>query len=114
MNIFQHVGWALPIRSTFRYSLKQKIVLYEYFMKGEENGKKMSADQVAKLSRNKLGTFKYLKERQIKSLFSRWSKLFREGKLKPPTEQENKTEDEEPEREEITLKLKKKQFVLPI
>ena len=62
MNIFQHVGWALPIRSTFRYSLKQKIVLYEYFMKGEENGKKMSADQVAKLSRNKLGTFEYLKE----------------------------------------------------
>ena len=100
MNIFQHVGWALPIRSTFRYSLKQKIVLYEYFMKGEENGKKMSADLVAKLLRNKLRTFEYLKERQIKSLFSRWSKLFREGKLKPPTEQENKTEDEEPETEE--------------
>ena len=63
MNIFQHVGWALPIRSTFRYSLKQKIVLYEYFMKGEENGKKMSDDQVAKLSRNKLGTFEYLRGR---------------------------------------------------
>ena len=82
-------------------------------MKGEENGKKMSADQVAKLSRNKLGTFEYLRGRS--SHFSLVGQNCScEGKLKPPTEQENKTEDEEPETEEITLKLKKKQFILPI
>ena len=86
MKCFHQVGWALPVRSTFRYSLKQKKVLCEYFIKGEANGKKMTGSQVAKLTRSSFTTSEYLTENQIKSLFSRWSKLKREGKLKPPTD----------------------------
>ena len=29
MSMFSNVGWALPVRSTFRYSSKQKKVLYD-------------------------------------------------------------------------------------
>ena len=82
MQVFQHMGWALPVRSTFRYSYKQKKILYEYFMQGEVNGKKMSADQVEKLSRKQLTISEYITSKHIKSLFSRWSRLLREGKLK--------------------------------
>ena len=55
-------------------------------VKGKENGKKMTGSQVAKLTRSSLTTSEYLTEKQIKSLLSRWSKLKREGKLKPPTD----------------------------
>ena len=33
MSMFKNVGWALPVRSPFRFSLKQTKVLYEYFCK---------------------------------------------------------------------------------
>ena len=58
--------WALPVRSTFRYSLKQKKVLYEYFIKGGENGTKMTGSQVAKLARSSFTISEYLTEKQIK------------------------------------------------
>ena len=35
-------GWALPLRKQFRYTKKQKKLLFEIFMAGEESGKKMS------------------------------------------------------------------------
>ena len=49
MSSFQGVGWALPVRSTFRFSYGQSSLLYTYFMEGEQAGKKMSPDQVEKL-----------------------------------------------------------------
>ena len=101
MSMFSNVGWALPVRSTFRYSLKQKKVLYDYFMQGEENGKKMSADQVAQLSRNKFITSEYLTAKQIKSLFSRWTKMRRVGQLKPPAENDGSIEEEIENDEEV-------------
>ena len=48
----------------------------------------MSADQVEKLSRKQLTISEYITSKQIKSLFSRWSRLLREGKLKEPSEKE--------------------------
>ena len=61
-------------------------------MKGEENGK-MSADQVAKLSRNKFSTSEipYIhreKEADKITLICHWSKLLREGKLRSENEEE--------------------------
>ena len=37
-------GWALPTRSTFRYSMRQKDTLYKLFMEGEVSGKKFSPE----------------------------------------------------------------------
>ena len=34
MSMLSGIGWALPVRSNFRYSYAQKKVLYEYFMAG--------------------------------------------------------------------------------
>ena len=49
MSFFKEVGWAIPVRSNFQFSLKQLFLLYNYFMEGEKNGKKMSPDQVEKI-----------------------------------------------------------------
>ena len=38
-SMFFHQGSALPERSTFRYSYKQKIILYDFFMDGHNSGK---------------------------------------------------------------------------
>ena len=64
-------------------------------MQGEENGKKMSAGQVAKLSRSKLTTSEYMTLKQIKSLFSRCTKLRHLGQLKPPVDTDGPGEEEE-------------------
>ena len=45
-NFFQQQGWALPMRKKYKFSIKQKKLLYEYFMQGETSGKKLSPDQV--------------------------------------------------------------------
>ena len=36
---FNSKGWALPIRSKFRFSIKQKRLLFKYFIEGEKSGK---------------------------------------------------------------------------
>ena len=69
-------------------------------MQGEVNGKKMSADQVEKLSRKQLTISEYITSKQIKSLFSRWSRLLREGKLKEPSEKEVDVKSEEDENDD--------------
>ena len=75
MSTFKEQGWALPVRSSFRFSDKQKQLLYGYFIHGEEAGKKMSPEQVHLLLRKKLSTDEYVTSQQIRSLFSRWTKL---------------------------------------
>ena len=45
-NFFQQQGWALPIRKKFKFSIKQKKLLYDYFIQGETSGKKLSPDHV--------------------------------------------------------------------
>ena len=44
MKFFHQVGWMSPVRSTFRYSLKQTKVLYEYFIEGEKMVKRTQVD----------------------------------------------------------------------
>ena len=45
-NFTSITGWGLPKRKPFRYSTKQKTLLMEMFLEGEESGKKMSPEQV--------------------------------------------------------------------
>ena len=40
LNLFKDEGWALPVRSTFRYTNEQKSLLHRYFMEGEISGKR--------------------------------------------------------------------------
>ena len=80
------IGWALPVRSVFRFSFTQKKILHNIFIDGEKSNKKMSAEQAQQLMRKDLSPEQYVTAQQIKSLFSRWAKLYREGKLKEPVE----------------------------
>ena len=56
----------------------------------------MSPEQVHLLLRKDLTPQEYVTSQQIRSLFSRWSTLKRQGKLKKPTEL-NTTEEHEEE-----------------
>ena len=47
-------GWVLLVRKTFRFAKKQKKLLMEIFMKGEDSGQKISPDQVHQDLRKKL------------------------------------------------------------
>ena len=47
-------GWALPLRKTFQFTEKQKKLLMEIFMKGEDSGQKISLNQVHQDLRKKL------------------------------------------------------------
>ena len=86
MSIFKETGWALPVRSNCRYTYKQKKVLYNIFIEGETKGKKMSPEQVEKILRQKLQVSEYATSKQIRSLFSRWSSMYRQGELREPTD----------------------------
>ena len=44
-NFFQQQGWALPIRMKFKFLIKQKKLLYDYFIQRETSGKKLSPDK---------------------------------------------------------------------
>ena len=46
----------------------------------------MSPEQVEKILRQKLQVLEYVTSKQIRSLFLRWSSMYRQGKLKEPTE----------------------------
>ena len=85
-NFFGQKGWALPKRNEFRYSNKQKVLLYDYFIEGEKSGRKKSPEEVHLLLRKDLSPQDYVTPQQIRSLFSRWSKQYREGTLKNPTQ----------------------------
>ena len=84
MDFFKTKGWALPKKSNFRYSYEQKKLLYDYFIEGEKSGKKYTPEQVEQLVRSKLGRNQYVQAKQIKSLYSRWTKQLKENKLKEP------------------------------
>ena len=94
-RFFGQKGWALPKRTEFRYSNTQKVLLYDYFIAGEESGRKRSPEEVHLMLRKDLLPDDYVTPQQIRSLFSRWSKLYREGKLKKPMEEEIDLENED-------------------
>ena len=71
LRIFTKSGWALPVRKNFRFSEKQKKILYKVFMDGEVSGKKMSPEQVHLELSKVLTPIEYVSSQQIRSLFSR-------------------------------------------
>ena len=81
-------GWALPRRSTFRYSYKQKKFLYDLF-EGEKTGKKVAPEQVVLKMRKQFSTSEYVTDQQVKSIFSRLSTEKWKGTLKEPVKPEN-------------------------
>ena len=84
LDMFMKKGWALPVRSKFRFSFQQKDILYTCFMNGEKTGNKVSPEEAASIIREKLSPKDYVTVQQIRSLFSRWCKQFREGTLQAP------------------------------
>ena len=70
-NTIYGESWALPLRKQLRYTKKQKKLLFEIFMAGEEPGKKMSPEQVHHELRKKLSPREYVTSQQIRSLYSR-------------------------------------------
>ena len=85
MSIFSTPGWALPVRSNFRYSYEQKKFLYDSFKEGEISGKNMSPELVHLKMRKDFSTSQYVTVQQIKSLFSRMTAEQRKGTLKETT-----------------------------
>ena len=77
-------GWGLPRRLKFRYSYKQKLLLYNVFMDGEKSGRKKSPDETERLIRKHLRLSEYVTSQQIRSLFSSFAKQLKEGTLKEP------------------------------
>ena len=69
--IFTKPGWALPVRKNFRFSEKQKKILYKVFMDGEVSGQRMSPKQVYLELRKVLTPSQYVSSQQICFLFSR-------------------------------------------
>ena len=93
-------GWALPTRSTFRYSMRQKDILYKLFMEGEVlSGKKFSPEQVQLLIRKEFQVSEYVTTQQIRSLFSRWSRLKKDKRLNEPIDVGSTNADNEEEEE---------------
>ena len=100
MSQFNKEGWALPLRSNFRFTAVQKKLLYEIFIRGEKGGKKSTAEQSSLLIRHKLKPDEYVTPKQIESLFSRWSKMYWEGRLKDPRETTDKSSSDDEFEEE--------------
>ena len=59
------------MRKTFRFTEKQKKLLMEIVMKGEDCGQKISPDQVHQDLRKKLTPNEYVTSQQIRVLSSR-------------------------------------------
>ena len=67
-------SWALPVRSTFRFKENKKAFLMKVFIESETTGKNVSAEKAHLLMRKSFHPQEYCIPRQIRSLFSRWSK----------------------------------------
>ena len=65
MKMLQTEGWALPVRSNFRFSLEQKNILYKCFMDGEKTGNKMSPEEAEHIIREQLTPNGYVTSQQI-------------------------------------------------
>ena len=73
-NISSTKGWALPVCSSFRFKKRQKNFLFKAFADGEHPRRKASLEEVHQNMRNFFDTVDYCSIRQIKSLFSCWSR----------------------------------------
>ena len=89
------MGWAFPKRHFCRFNHHQQKYVYDLFIEGETTSKKDAPEKIAMEMKNLridgkkyFSSKEYLRAIQIKSLFSRYAKLKKDGKLTPPT---NKT-----------------------
>ena len=71
LRIFPKPGCVSPVRKNFRFSEKQKKILYKLFMDGEVSGNNMNPEQVHLELRKVLTPSEYVSSQQICSLFSR-------------------------------------------
>ena len=46
LGTFNNEEWALPVQKSFKYSYKQKKILFDCFMQGETTGRKMTPKDV--------------------------------------------------------------------
>ena len=100
MESFSKPGYALPVRAYFRYNTRQTEILYRLFIEGEKSGKKVTATQAVDEIRKLLPVDEFVKVKQVKSLFSRWSKKYRQGELNitdANAEEADEDEDDEDE-----------------
>ena len=51
-SVFSTKGWALPVRTSFRFKKRQKNFLFKAFADGEHSGKKASPEEVHQNMRN--------------------------------------------------------------
>ena len=75
MQSFSTMGWGSPVKKETKFSQKQRTMLYELFMPGQESGKKVSPEQAHLMLRKKLEPDEYVTSQQITPLFSRWSQM---------------------------------------
>ena len=80
-SIFSIKGWALPVRTSFRFKKRQKNFLFKAFADGEHSAKKANPEEVHQNMRNFFDLMDYCSVRQIKSLFLRWSRDLRSSTL---------------------------------
>ena len=81
MSSFNEMGWALPSRAFFRYTDRQKKILYDIFTSGRDSNKKATAEQAVQVIRNQLPVEEFVKVKQVKALFSRWYRQDKKGEL---------------------------------
>ena len=95
-------------KSLFPFFFEKKIHLYNYFMEGETTGRKKTAEDVPEdvdlpMQEHADSTKEYVKPQQIKSLYSRWSKKYREGTLQKPTVDDITNDDFQGEENDIAV-----------
>ena len=81
MEFLNQKGWALPVRSKFRFNDRQKRILYDLYMQGEKSNKKVTPEQAVQVIRKNLKVEDFVTSQQVKALFSRWTRLQKQGKL---------------------------------
>ena len=69
-------GWALPIRSNFRFNARQKAFLFKLFENREKTGKKESPEDIHMAMRKSFPTNEYCTVTQIRSLFLNEAKKY--------------------------------------
>ena len=81
------IGQALPKRRFSRFNYHQQKYIYDLFIEGETTGKKAAPKKVALKMKNLridggkyFSSKEYLRATQIRSLFSRYAKLKKDGK----------------------------------
>lgn len=80
-TLYTNVGWALPVRSTFRYHKQQKDFLFKIFEEGEKSNKSSPEEAHMAIRSQFSSNDHWCIAKQIQNLFSRWSTQVRKSSL---------------------------------